>query len=243
LGAVELALTRREVELLLRGLGVELPAADISKLANCTEGWPPGVYAARLTADDGRVGFAPFVLRAAESEPRRQLVVMPTNTWQAYNFYDRDGDGWGDTWYAGGSPAVDLTRPYRDRGVPPRVTPYDRAFLRWLARPGGTPDLFQLVLTDRSPFTRGRDFSVLSSRTWRLADLGAKHALLREGIGWGSMPLPMIEPDLVDGTLVRLALPDQQGIDYMFDAIYRTDTPPGPAGSWLLQHVAARHWA
>jgi DNA-binding transcriptional LysR family regulator len=108
--------------------------------------------------------------------------------------------------------------------------------------PGATRDHIQLVLTDRSPLTRGRDFSVLSSRTWRLADLGAKHALLREGIGWGSMPLPMIEPDLVDGTLVRLALPDQQGIDYMFDAIYRTDTPPGPAGSWLLQHVAARHW-
>jgi len=103
-------------------------------------GWPPGVYAARLTADDGRVGFAPFVLRAPEAEPRRQLIVMPTNTWQAYNFYDRDGDGWGDTWYAGGSPPVDLTRPYRDRGVPPRFKTYDRAFLRWLARTGRTPD-------------------------------------------------------------------------------------------------------
>ena len=65
---------------------------------------------------------------------------MPTNTWQTYNFYDRDGDGWGDTWYAGGSPPVDLTRPYRDRGVPPRFKTYDRAFLRWLARTGRTPD-------------------------------------------------------------------------------------------------------
>ena len=72
-------------------------------------GWPPGVYAARLTTEDGRVGFAPFVLAQLETEPRRQLIVMPTNTWQAYNFYDRDGDGWGDTWYAGGSPPVDLT--------------------------------------------------------------------------------------------------------------------------------------
>jgi hypothetical protein len=41
--------------------------------------------------------------------------------------------------------------------------------------------------------------------------LGAKHALLREGIGWGNMPLPMIEPDLVDGTLVRLVMPDHIG--------------------------------
>ena len=105
-----------------------------------TGAWPPGVYAARLMAEDGRVGFAPFVLRAAETEPRRQLVIMPTNTWQAYNFYDHDGDGWGDTWYAGGSPRVDLLRPYRDRGVPPRFKTYDRAFLRWLARTGRTPD-------------------------------------------------------------------------------------------------------
>ncbi len=103
-------------------------------------GWPPGFYAVRLTAEDGRVGFAPFILRSPEIGVRRQLIVLPTNTWQAYNFYDRDGDGWGDTWYAGGNPLVDLTRPYRDRGVPPRFKTYDRAFLRWLARTGKTPD-------------------------------------------------------------------------------------------------------
>ena len=28
---------------------------------------------------------------------------MPTNTWQAYNFRDADGNGWGDTWYAKGA--------------------------------------------------------------------------------------------------------------------------------------------
>jgi len=106
--------------------------------------------------------------------------------------------------------------------------------------PGATRDHIQLVLTDRSPLTEGRDFSVLSPRTWRLADLSAKHALLREGIGWGSMPLPMVEPDLVNGTLVRLALPDNRGLEYMFDAIYRTDAPPGPAGSWLLQRIAGQ---
>jgi DNA-binding transcriptional LysR family regulator len=75
---------------------------------------------------------------------------------------------------------------------------------------------------------------VISPRTWRLADLGAKHALLREGIGWGNMPLPMIEPDLIDGTLVRLAMPESPGGAYRFCGIYRRDAPPGPAAAWLL---------
>ena len=62
--------------------------------------------------------------------------------------------------------------------------------------PGAGRDHIQLVLTDRSPLTEGRDFGVLSRRTWRLADLSAKHALLREGVGWGNMPFAMVESDL-----------------------------------------------
>ena len=33
--------------------------------------WPSGVYFAKLTADDGRIGFAPFVLRPAPARARR----------------------------------------------------------------------------------------------------------------------------------------------------------------------------
>lgn len=64
----------------------------------------------------------------------------------------------------------------------------------------------QLVLTDRSTLTAGREFGVMSQQVWRLADLGAKHAFLRAGLGWGSMPLHMVEQDLADGRLVRLSL-------------------------------------
>jgi DNA-binding transcriptional LysR family regulator len=105
--------------------------------------------------------------------------------------------------------------------------------------PGAGRDHIQLVLTDRSRFTEGRDYSVASPKTWRLADLGAKHALLREGIGWGNMPLPMIEADLVAGTLVRLQMPDHVGGMYRFSGIWRRDTPPGPAAAWLLDQFVA----
>jgi len=105
--------------------------------------------------------------------------------------------------------------------------------------PGAARDHIQLVLTDRSRFTEGRDFSVVSPKTWRLADLGAKHALLREGIGWGNMPLSMIDADLIAGTLVRLSMPDHPGGTYRFAGIWRRDTPPGPAASWLLEQFVA----
>jgi hypothetical protein len=63
---------------------------------------PSGLYYAELTGPDGRVGYAPFVVRPAVlGATSRVLVVLPTNTWQAYNFQDVDGNGYGDTWYAG----------------------------------------------------------------------------------------------------------------------------------------------
>lgn len=106
------------------------------------------------------------------------------------------------------------------------------------ARPGAARDHVQLVLSDRSPLTAGRDFSVLSPRTWRLADLSAKHALLQQGIGWGNMPIWMVEGDLLAGTLVKLALPDWPAPSYSFSGIWRSDTPPGPAAKWLLEQFA-----
>ncbi|CAG9173800.1 LysR family transcriptional regulator [Cupriavidus respiraculi] len=106
--------------------------------------------------------------------------------------------------------------------------------------PGAGRNHVQLVLSDRSPLTANVDFAVLGTRTWRLADLGSKHMLLREGIGWGNMPLPMVQEDLDAGRLVLLDMPDYQGGIYSFEAIYRTDTPPGPAAAWLIERFAAQ---
>ena len=128
-------------------------------MAPQTGDWPTGFYAARLTTEDGRLGFAPFVLRPKVLGARRQLVVLPTNTWQAYNLYDADGDGWGDTWYAGGSPPVQLDRPYRDRGVPPRFKRYDLSFLKWLQWTGKTPDI--VADDDLEAFASGDELRAL----------------------------------------------------------------------------------
>lgn len=93
----------------------------------------------------------------------------------------------------------------------------------------------QLVLTDRSKMTEGRDFAVASAHTWRLADLGAKHILLKEGLGWGNMPEPMVREDIAAGRLKRLVMPELVEAHYALHAIYRGDTPPGPATAFLIE--------
>jgi DNA-binding transcriptional LysR family regulator len=106
--------------------------------------------------------------------------------------------------------------------------------------PGMGRDHIQLVLADRSRLSDGREFAVVSPHTWRLGDLGAKRALLREGIGWGNMPMAMVEDDLATGRLVRLSMPDDTAEDYRLSCIYRSDAPPGPAASWLLERFRRR---
>jgi hypothetical protein len=103
--------------------------------------WPSGLYFLRAQADDGRLGYAPFIVRPRRVGEHRVAVVLSTNTWQAYNFRDENGDGWGDSWYVSGRiHAVDLRRPYQDFGVPYRFRDWDLDFVAWLAKTGRTAD-------------------------------------------------------------------------------------------------------
>ena len=104
-------------------------------------GIPTGLYFLRATASDGRVGYAPLILRPKTLGEHRVAVVLSTNTWQAYNLLDANGDGWGDSWYVGGaSPSVDLSRPFLDFGVPFRFRDWDLSFISWLSRTGKQVD-------------------------------------------------------------------------------------------------------
>lgn len=96
----------------------------------------------------------------------------------------------------------------------------------------------QLVLTDRSNLTKGQDFNVLSTETWRLGDLGAKHELLLAGVGWGGMPEALVADDLAAGRLVLLDIEGRSPDEYCIYGVYRADAPPGPAGRWFLDRLA-----
>ena len=97
--------------------------------------WPSGLYFLRVLAADGRVGYAPIVLRPRRLGEHRVAVVLSTNTWQAENLADENGDGWGDSWNVSGAiRRVDLRRPYLGPGLPQRFRRRDLAFFSWLER-------------------------------------------------------------------------------------------------------------
>jgi DNA-binding transcriptional LysR family regulator len=96
----------------------------------------------------------------------------------------------------------------------------------------------QLVLTDRTVLSNGRDFGVLSPLTWRLADLGAKLAFLKAGLGWGHMPLHMVQADLDSGALVRIQVEGSPRHVLMpMKVVYRKDAPPGPAARAFIAQL------
>ncbi len=103
----------------------------------------------------------------------------------------------------------------------------------------------QIVLSERDD-EGVPDQGVLSPRTWRVADLHTKHALLREGLGWGNLPAYMVADDLRAGDLVALR-PEAWGDDehtLHLAAVHRPGAALGPAHRWVLGHLArlcARH--
>jgi hypothetical protein len=109
--------------------------------------WPSGLYFIRITSKDRRVGYAPFVVRPPVLGTSRIAVVLPTNTLQADNFADADGDGWGDSWYVNGAfRRVDIGRPYNDSGIPLRFRDFDSPIIAWLSARGNVDFLTDLDL-------------------------------------------------------------------------------------------------
>ncbi len=97
----------------------------------------------------------------------------------------------------------------------------------------------QLVLTDRSDLMGGKDYGVLSPSTWRLADLSTKYAFLNDCLGWGSMPLHMVERDIDVGSLVVLEVDGmpRTGYPLAMSVFHQAASPPGPAGRWFINHI------
>ena len=93
----------------------------------------------------------------------------------------------------------------------------------------------QLVISDVSTMTKGKDFGVFAYRTWRMTDTSTKRELILSGLGWGGLPTWMILDDVAAGRLALLDLEPYPERPYQLHAFYRADSPPGPAASWLIE--------
>jgi hypothetical protein len=98
--------------------------------------WKPGVYFAVIRTDAGNVGYAPLIVKAPQPTSR-VAVIIPDQTWYAYDFYDGDHDGFPDSWYfAGGPDVIQLARPFDHFGVPWLFGGQTWPFLRWVRAHG-----------------------------------------------------------------------------------------------------------
>ena len=84
-----------------------------------------------------------------------------------------------------------------------------------------------------------REFGVIAAETWRTSDLGAKHAMIRAGLGWGSLPAHLIEPDMADGRLVALNMADigPTRRRLVYDLVWKAGVDLGPATRWLANQL------
>ncbi|QND54876.1 LysR family transcriptional regulator (plasmid) [Phyllobacterium sp. 628] len=106
-------------------------------------------------------------------------------------------------------------------------------------------DHVQIVTEDPSHLTRGRDFQVLSPRTWRVSDNDAKRLLILAGIGWGNLPIWLVDQDIREGRLMRVPAaefgPEGETVLRGYLA-HRADEPLGPASrlfrKTLIEQVA-----
>ncbi|MCY1364094.1 LysR substrate binding domain protein [compost metagenome] len=100
-------------------------------------------------------------------------------------------------------------------------------------------DETQLVVSDASGLTRGREFNVLSLKTWRVSDVATKHLFIRSGLGWGGLPASLVQEDIAQGRLVHLRLRAFEQGEYPIYCVSKVSNPPGPAASWLISEFRA----
>jgi DNA-binding transcriptional LysR family regulator len=88
----------------------------------------------------------------------------------------------------------------------------------------------QIVLTDRSELSAGRELGVMSPTAWRLADLFRKASLSPQQawLGWYAAARLVVLPieDVPPG-----------GLNVQMSAVWHTGSPPGPAGRWFIERL------
>jgi DNA-binding transcriptional LysR family regulator len=138
----------------------------------------------------------------------------------------------------GVTPGLERRALAQVRMIPVTGPEHPLASVKGLLSTARLGDAIQVVLSERGEVGVA-DQAVLSPRTWRVADLHTKHALLRASLGWGNLPEHVVEEDLRTGRLVRIRLEEWAAADHelLLYAIYRKGATFGPAHRWVLDEL------
>lgn len=107
-------------------------------------------------------------------------------------------------------------------------------------RPEQMQAYVQVIIRDsaRQP---ERDYFVLhAAPSWTVADQHSKKALIVQGMGWGHMPLHLVEAELDDGRLVSLEGEHFKRSTLGIVAARLAGRPAGPVASALWRYLAER---
>ncbi len=102
----------------------------------------------------------------------------------------------------------------------------------------------ELVVKDSAPAYREQPKAAFhdSQHVLYLSDFHSKRLVARTGMGFGWLPLHLIEDDLADGTLVEIPQNSSRWT-YRPSLVHRSDRPLGRAGQRFREALLARHGA
>lgn len=99
-------------------------------------------------------------------------------------------------------------------------------------------DHLQIVVSDPKAPADARNFGVVGVNQWRVSDVRLRYDLIKQGLGWGSMPRPMVEDDIARGQLVGLQPAQWDNSDTMprFRVVVAKlrEKALGPSGTFLM---------
>lgn len=105
-----------------------------------------------------------------------------------------------------------------------------------------TPDqmhgLTQCIIRDTARHSSQRDYFMIDGAPQCLvADQGMKKEIILQGLGWGHMPLFLVEQELRDGHLQSIASRHLPGLDQDLVVARRRDQPQGPIANRLWSYI------
>lgn len=104
-------------------------------------------------------------------------------------------------------------------------------------------DHLQIIVSNPKAPTNSRNYGVIGVNQWHVSEVRLRYDLIKEGLGWGSMPRPMVEAELAQGSLLEL-LPaewDSSNVMPQFRVVVAKlkERALGPAATFLLNTLSA----